>query len=105
MVWFGKHSVAYVVYVPAALAGLLLPYAGVFTRSVAERTAASAFSNALASHGFKLVQATVIGQTNGHQTNGDLANGSASPVGITTCAAARLHRLRLPQALLGELLY
>lgn len=89
MVWFGKHSVAYVTYVPAALAGLLLPYAWAFTGEAAAQQAAHALSGLTGTLSFQSPA------TNG-RTNGRMANFS-----LEAFVAARLEHRRLSAALLG----
>lgn len=103
MVWFGKHSVAYVIYVPAAVAGLLLPHAWAFAKTAAVKSAASA----LADLGHARGQADE-GQ-NGHvqhgtMQNGGLQNGKSHVLDASRAGflAAQLQRRRLPEALLGE---
>lgn len=109
MVWFGKHIVAYVAYVPAALAGLLLPYAWAFSDEAAAAAAAAAnkLTGLSGSISLQLNGQAANGMTNGHgTTNGQGAkngatNGQSSDYSLATFVAARLKRKRLPAALLG----
>lgn len=110
MVWFGKHSVAYVIYVPAAIAGLLVPNAWAF----ASRAAAQSAAGRVLSLGHAGSQAAE-GQNghiqngsmqNGTVQNGDLQNGKvedhAPGASLRGLMATQLQRRRLSDALLGE---
>jgi hypothetical protein len=105
MVWFGKHSVAYVIYVPAALAGLLVPYAWAF----AGRGAAQSTTGALP--GLSPARSRAAEGQNGHLQNGTMQNGSlqngkveshAPSPSFRSSLPAQLQRRRLSEALLGE---
>jgi hypothetical protein len=110
MVWFGKHSVAYVIYVPAALAGLLLPYAWAFTGEAAAQSAASALGGISGSlnhpsqeqNGF--AQNGIVqdgGLRNGHVQNGRTED-HAPDLSLGDFLSAQLRRRRLSEALMGE---
>jgi len=75
MVWFGKHFVAYAIYVPAALFGLLLPYAGISSPAMLPMPA-----------------------TNGGTTTGGATSGGAA---LAPASALLARRRALPAALLG----
>ena len=110
MVWFGKHSVAYVIYVPAAVAGLLIPYAWAFASGAAEQSAAGAMA------GLSPAPSQAAEGQNGHLQNGAMQNGTMQNGGLQNgevkdhvpdallgdLMAAQLQRRRLPEALLGE---
>jgi hypothetical protein len=110
MVWFGKHSVAYVIYVPAAVAGLLVPYAWAF----ASRAAAQSATGPLP--GLNPAHSQAAGGQNGTMQNGTMQNGSLQNGGLQNgkvdtnvpgaslrgLMAAHLQRRRLSDALLGE---
>ena len=105
MVWFGKHLVAYVTYVPAALAGLLIPYALAFGNEPALQSAA----RAPARNSYLLSQPDKGhsgGLQNGGPQDGALQNGSANdraPAALLRgFMFAQLQRQRLPDALLGD---
>ena len=59
MVWFGRHPLAYAIYVPAALVGLLAPHVGQFA-------AGSGGTQTAAKAAVPIAAVAINGRANGH---------------------------------------